>query len=133
MEIRNCKKCKKIFQYLSGPILCPSCKEEEENEFQEVKKYLRENPRASMTEISQALDISVEKINRFLKDGRLEVTADSLIKLQCESCGKEILTGRFCNTCAGKLEGAFQSASNDIKRRSVSEQKRVMNYLKKDN
>jgi predicted amidophosphoribosyltransferase len=55
MEVKYCARCKKLFQYIGGPMLCPSCRDEEEKDFQRVKEFLRENPKATITEISESL------------------------------------------------------------------------------
>ena len=36
MEVKNCKKCRRLFNYISGPSICPQCREELEKKFQEV-------------------------------------------------------------------------------------------------
>ena len=42
MEVRNCKGCSRLFQYLSGPILCPACKEKlEDKNMNEKLKALK--------------------------------------------------------------------------------------------
>ena len=28
MNVRNCRKCGKIFNYIAGPFVCPACREE---------------------------------------------------------------------------------------------------------
>ena len=28
MEVRTCRQCKRLFNYLSGPSICPGCKAE---------------------------------------------------------------------------------------------------------
>jgi flagellar operon protein (TIGR03826 family) len=103
-DVRNCRKCGKIFNYLGGNPICPVCKQLDEDDFKRVKEYLYDNPGSSMLEVSKALDVSVEKIKRFLKEGRLEIIGDdgNLI-LECESCGKSIKSGRFCVECEKNL------------------------------
>ena len=34
MDVRNCKKCGKLFNYVSGPMICPLCKEELEEKLE---------------------------------------------------------------------------------------------------
>ena len=75
-DVRNCRKCGRIYNYIGGAPLCPACKQLEEDDFQLVKKYLYENPGATLTQVSTDLEMSVEKIKRFLKEGRLEITND---------------------------------------------------------
>lgn len=133
MEVRNCIKCKKIFQYLSGPQLCPNCKDQDEKDFQAVKQYLRENPRATITEVAEAMEMTVDKITRYLRDGRLEIAPGSAIILECERCGSPITSGRFCNACSGKMEGDFKSTSDELRdRANKAAQQSLMKYLKND-
>ena len=115
-DVRNCRKCGRIYNYIGGAPLCPACKQLEEDDFQLVKKYLYENPGATLTQVSTDLEMSVEKIKRFLKEGRLEITNDdgNLI-LECETCGKSIKSGRFCPECERDLASGFRSAAKQIK------------------
>ena len=54
MNVRNCRKCGKIFNYVSGLPICPACRDEAEKKFQVVKKFIRENPRADIREVAAA-------------------------------------------------------------------------------
>ncbi len=136
-EVRNCRKCGKIFNYIGSPI-CPVCKQSEEDDFKTIKDYLYRNPGASITQVSTELDISVEKIKRFLKDGRLEITGeDGNMILECENCGKSIKSGRFCDDCERNLAAGFKSVAGQMKSEidSISEASRKaigMRYLNKD-
>lgn len=115
-DVRNCKKCGKIFNYIGGAPICPVCMQSEEEDFQKVKAYLYENPGSSITQVSTDLDISIEKIRRFLKEGRLEITGDDgNLTLECENCGKSIKSGRFCEACERDLASGFRVAANQIK------------------
>ena len=38
MNIRNCRECGRIFNYLTGAVLCPVCRDKLEEKFQEVKE-----------------------------------------------------------------------------------------------
>jgi flagellar operon protein (TIGR03826 family) len=136
-DVRNCRKCGKIFNYIGSPI-CQVCKQAEEEDFKAIKDYLYRNPGSSITQVSAELDISVEKIRRFLKDGRLEITGDDgNMILECENCGKSIKSGRFCDDCERNLASGFKSAANQMKSEidSISEASRKaigMRYLNKD-
>lgn len=108
MDIRTCKSCKKIFNYLSGPILCPSCKEELENKFQEVKAYIDEHPGVGINEVSEECDVEPGQIRQWLREERLQLAEGSGIMLACESCGKMIRSGKFCEDCRVALTNNFQ-------------------------
>lgn len=114
MEVKACRKCGKIFQYISGPPICPRCKKKEEELFQEVKAYLRENKGATMQEVTEATGASAGMIERYLREGRLEVTTDSLISISCEQCGTQIRTGRLCDRCRTNLSSGLSAAAKSI-------------------
>ncbi len=114
-DVRNCRRCGKVFNYIGGPPICPSCVEQDEKDFKLVKEYLYKNPGASMSEVSTALEISSEKITRYLREGRLEIVGDDgNLVLQCENCGKSIRTGRLCAECAGNLTKDFKSTASQM-------------------
>lgn len=108
MEIKVCRSCKKMFQYIAGPEICLKCKQDEEETFQKVKEYLKTHPGANMYEVNQETDVSVTLIEKFLRQGRLEVASNSPIALTCERCGKRITTGRFCNECKNEVTNGLR-------------------------
>lgn len=108
MNVRNCKLCGRIFNYVVGPIYCPACKEGMEAKFQEVKEYVREHRGVSMTEVAEACDVEVAQIRQWLREDRLEVTQDSALFLNCEKCGKAIRSGRFCEKCKNEVTQGFK-------------------------
>lgn len=99
MNIRNCRNCGRIFNYVAGAILCQPCKEKMEEKFQEVKEYIRANPGVGIPEVSEACDVDPAQIRQWLREERLEVTENSPIYLTCEGCGAPIRCGRFCEKC----------------------------------
>ena len=103
MNVRNCRKCGRIFNYVSGPPICMQCREALEAKFQEVKKYIQEHAHASIPEVSEACDVSTNQIQQWLRDERLELCEGSGITLQCEECGASIVTGRYCEKCKANM------------------------------
>ena len=126
MNVKNCRKCRRIFNYVMGPILCPNCREAEEAKFQEVKKYVQENRRCGMQEVSEACDVSLNQIQQWLREERLVLADDSPIGIGCEKCGKIIRGGRFCPECVNQMTNSFQSTMSGMRRpgNSSEEQKR---------
>lgn len=136
-DVRNCKRCGKIFNYIGGAPLCQACKDMDEEDFKRIKDYLYKNPGAAMSMVASELEISVEKIKRFLKDGRLEIIGDEPnFVLECESCGKSIKTGRFCDACEKDLAHGFKSMARSMDTAASGKQgtpKGIgMRYLNKD-
>ena len=62
MEVKNCKNCGRLYNYIGGVYrLCPECMRKLEEKFQEVKDYIEDNPRADMREISEKCDVSTRQ------------------------------------------------------------------------
>lgn len=107
MEVRNCKGCGKLFNYMSGPPLCPSCSSALDLKFEEVKEYVYDHPRVGVQEVSEEMDVSVQQIKQWVREERLAFAEDSMIGLECEGCGITIKTGRLCKGCKDKLAKGF--------------------------
>lgn len=116
MNVKNCRKCRRIFNYVMGPILCQNCREAEEEKFQEVKKYVQEHRRCGMQEVSEACNVSLNQIQQWLREERLVLSDDSPMGIGCEKCGKMIRSGRFCPECVTQMTNAFQSATGSMQR-----------------
>lgn len=78
-----------------------------EAKFQEVKEYIRAHKGCGIPEVSEACDVEPGQIRQWLREDRLEVTEDSAIFLNCESCGAPIRSGRFCEKCTGSMMKGF--------------------------
>ncbi len=109
MDVRTCRSCKRIFNYLSGPNLCPGCREKLEDKFLEVKAYIEEHRGATMQEVSEECDVEVNQIRQWLREERLELMEGSAIMLSCDSCGAPIRSGKFCDKCRGAMANNFQN------------------------
>ncbi len=103
MEVKSCRNCKRLFNYITGPRLCASCKEALEKKFSEVKKYIEEHKNATVNIVSEELEVSVQQINQWIREERLSFSEDSQVRLQCEKCAAKILTGRYCDNCKAAL------------------------------
>lgn len=110
MNVRNCRKCGRIFNYVVGPIVCPRCREAQEVKFQEVKKYVQDNHGADITEVSEACDVETSQIRQWIREERLQFADDSPIRLPCENCGAMIQAGRFCDKCKTEMMKEFKHA-----------------------
>lgn len=136
MNIRNCKECGKLFQYDGISKLCFTCRKNDDEDFRRVKEYLYENPKETITVVSEETEVSEDKILRYLREGKLEITGDSAgILLDCESCGKAIRTGRYCDQCAHDLErglkAGFQRKEKQISRQNSFKEKMYITEMKK--
>lgn len=110
MEVRNCRSCGRLYNHLSGPSLCPECVRKLEDKYAEVRDYIRENPRSTINDVSEANDVSVQQIKQWIKEERLEFSKDSPVGIECELCGANISTGRYCKNCKEKIASGFDEA-----------------------
>jgi uncharacterized protein len=127
MEVRVCKNCRRLFRYIYGPELCPTCSKlvineknesdkesdkkertsllrspvkEEEEKFEKVKDYIMTHPKATLLQIAQENDILPMKLLKWIREDRLAFSDESEHAwFTCEKCGKKIKSGRFCNMC----------------------------------
>lgn len=118
MNVRNCRKCKRIFNYLTGPQLCPSCKEELENKFQEVKKYLFNNRNATVSDVVQNCDVDDRQVREWIREERLEFSSGINAGVTCENCGDPITTGRFCAKCKASIMNDLGSVARPVENKA---------------
>lgn len=99
MALANCVRCKKVFDKTTTPI-CGACLQKEEENYELVYQYLKENPNKSVTEISAATEVSEKLILKFFRDGRfVDVVSSDYKVLRCEKCGVDIESGIYCASC----------------------------------
>lgn len=123
MDVKVCKNCRRLFNYIIGPELCPDCSRllseskqelkdnstthtikalvtEEEAIYEQVRDYIMNNPKASVSQIAEVNDITPSKLFEWIRNDRLEFSDDSANAwFECEKCGTKIRSGRLCNRC----------------------------------
>jgi flagellar operon protein (TIGR03826 family) len=103
MDVKNCKECGRLFNYIGGQRLCPECRSKLEDKFAEVKKYIDTNKGASISTVSMDMDVSIPQLHQWIREERLNFTEDSAVTLDCEICGTAIRTGRYCEKCKSDM------------------------------
>ena len=133
MEVRTCRNCGRLFNYITGFPVCPACVDQLEKKFRQVKDFIRENPRSTVQEIADANEVSVKQLKQWIREERLTFSNDSPIGLECEKCGAMIKTGRFCTACKGKmadnLQGMMQHKTEPEEKKDPRDPKNRMRYL----
>lgn len=111
MDVINCRRCGKLFNYVAGLKICPLCKEAEEKKFQIVKEFIRNNKDAGINEIAEQCDVTTNEIRQWIREERLIFGDDSPIGIDCEGCGAIIKSGRFCDKCKVDLQRGLLDAT----------------------
>ena len=133
MNLRNCARCGKMFNYIGGQPVCDACKKAIEEDFQKVKQYIVDNPRAGLKEIAEENGVTTKQIQQWIREERLMFTSDSPLQIQCENCGAQIQTGRYCAKCkasmANNLNNTFAKPQPAIQQPVKKEGKAGMPFL----
>lgn len=112
MDIRNCKRCGKLFSSTGSPV-CNNCTRQDQEDFDKVRDFLFDHPNSTILEIAKATEVDGKTISRFLKEGRLK--SDLILfteedALTCEKCGTPISSGRFCQKCVETMKAEFSQS-----------------------
>ncbi len=103
MDVRSCKNCGRLFNYMQGQPICASCKQKMEDKFMQVRDYIRGNETASMKQIAEDNDVTVKQLKQWVREERLTFSSKSPVGIECETCGAMIRTGRFCDKCKNNM------------------------------
>lgn len=129
MEVRNCKSCGTIFNYIGGAPLCTNCQKDIEKKYEEVKQYLYDNPGSNIQRVAEDNDVSIPQIKKWVREERLEFTEGSAVGLDCENCGAPVRTGRFCQSCKDKittrLEKIYKTQKPEVKKPTHSNENKM--------
>lgn len=115
MEVKNCKSCGRLFNYVGGAPLCEQCRRKLEEKFQEVKAYLEEHPNSTIQQVSEAMDVSAKQLRQWIREERLALSTAGADGIVCEQCGAPICTGRFCDRCRMNMVNTFSGVINKPK------------------
>ncbi|MBP3489137.1 MAG: flagellar protein [Roseburia sp.] len=130
MDVRNCKNCGRLFNYIGGAPLCQACQKKMEEKFQEVKAYLNVNPNSSVDRVSEELDVSVKQIRQWIREERLTLSVAGADGVVCEQCGAPICTGRFCDKCKMEMANTFAGAIQKPKPQEPQKAERDKNRMR---
>lgn len=119
MEVLNCRACGRLFNYISGNQICPNCKSGMEQKFQEVRKYLDENPNSSMRDVVENVDVSKRQVEMWIREDRIAFSSAEGSEIGCQRCGKPICSGKYCKKCAGIMKETLSSFYREEKKEAI--------------
>jgi hypothetical protein len=98
--------------------LCQPCIKELENQYEICVEYLRKNKGTNIQQLSDATEISIKEITRFIREGRISIANAPNMMLPCEVCGTLIREGHMCDSCRARLS---KDLNNAVKEGTASE------------
>lgn len=129
MNVRNCKNCGRLFNYIAGPPVCPNCKEELEKKFQQAKEYVRNTAHATIKMVAEEVDVPESQVKQWVREERLVFAEATVAGIGCEVCGAAITTGRFCDACKKQvmndLNGAIKKPEAPVIKKREKENPRM--------
>ncbi|WP_047154774.1 hypothetical protein [Aneurinibacillus tyrosinisolvens] len=103
MKFTNCSACGKLcIETLKK--LCQACFAQREENYQTVHQYLLKNKGATTIQASEGTGISLKSIHTFIREKRFIATDFPNIGYPCEACGTNVQEGKFCGSCAMRLQ-----------------------------
>ena len=115
LNVANCPRCGRIYAK-TVKNLCPDCFKEEEEQYEVVYRYLRENPKSTVQQVSENTGVSEDRILGFLRQDRIMSAEWSHLTYPCERCGsQQINSGRFCESCTQAMQQSLETAARSIK------------------
>lgn len=120
MDVRNCRKCRRLFNYIGNSKYCPACTEQLEKKFHEVKEYIYKNPGVGIRDVSEAMDVEPSQIKQWIREERLILSNASEGEIVCESCGVCIVTGRYCDKCKAAVTSGLTGIYRPVQQESDS-------------
>ncbi len=102
LNVGNCPTCGKVFAKGTRTV-CPACHNEIERQFVLCEKYLRENRKANLQELSDETEVPIKLITRFIKEGRISVYNSPNLHINCDVCGQPMTGGAMCYNCRHRL------------------------------
>ncbi|MBR6360036.1 MAG: flagellar protein [Lachnospiraceae bacterium] len=103
MELKNCASCGKMFSYIGGPPVCQACQKKMDEKFSDVKQYVYDHPGCGIQDVCEDMEVTQAQVKKWIREERLTFAESSDLALNCEKCGRRILTGRFCKECKASM------------------------------
>lgn len=122
LNIDYCPRCGKVFAKGIREI-CPNCVREVEEEYERCVTYLRENKGANIQELSDATEVTIKQITKFIREGRISLYNAPNLMIPCEVCGTLIREGLMCDKCRNRFQSDMKLADEKEQRRREEEQR----------
>jgi flagellar operon protein (TIGR03826 family) len=133
LNVGNCSRCGKLYAKNNIHDVCGACVKEIDKMYEVVSQYLRENRGSTIGQLSDATEVPLRQIVRFIREGRISILNMPNINFPCESCGAEIREGHLCENCRRKLSRDVNNLAEDARRReSLKQQENHVSYNIKD-
>jgi flagellar operon protein (TIGR03826 family) len=132
MNVANCPRCGRVFVKGFNEI-CPNCQKEIDLQYEKCLKFLRDNRGTTINELSEATEVTIRQITKFIREGRISLMNAPNMSYPCEVCGTLIRDNTICESCRSKLARDVTNSNEDeVRRQEQARQDNQAGYNIKD-
>lgn len=118
-RLTNCPRCGRL-----SPVLvrgqCGQCLREEHEQLRAVQALLAQRGPLSAEEIATETGVPVERVLRWLREGRLMASGEAV---RCRRCGRPVRLGLLCAACRLELAVAIRQLEEALRAQPAPEPK----------
>ncbi|NOU95081.1 flagellar protein [Paenibacillus sp. LMG 31456] len=120
LNVDNCQRCGKV--YIKNTYgICGNCIKSIDLQYEKCLKYLREYRSCTINELSEATEVSVGQITKFIREGRISIKGNANMSYDCEVCGTQIREHTMCEPCRSRLAKETNQMREDETRKKIQE------------
>jgi flagellar operon protein (TIGR03826 family) len=123
LNVANCPKCGKVYVKNIIHDICPACVKANDLQCETCIKYLREHRGITLGELSEATEVHIAQIAKFMREGRISIIGSPHIMYPCEACGTGIREKSLCDSCMQKLKKDVRNTMEDHRRDEENKRK----------
>lgn len=97
-KVDHCPGCGSVYQK-NFRNMCGACSTKQDRELSDCVNHLWKFPNVTTDELSEATQVGIASIHRFIKEGKLSRSCGRLT-YPCECCGSPIRHNRLCGVCS---------------------------------
>ncbi|WP_028550999.1 flagellar protein [Paenibacillus sp. UNC451MF] len=132
LNVDNCDRCGKIY-VKNNYGLCGQCLKDIDLQYEKCLKYLREQRSCSIHELSEATEVSVKQITKFIREGRISIKNNPNMSYHCEICSTPIREHTICESCRQRLaKDANHMHEDEQRKQALLEEANRMSFNIKD-
>jgi len=120
LNVDNCNRCGKVYVKNSYG-LCGNCIKLIDQQYEKCLKYLREHRACTISELSEATEVSISQITKFIREGRISIKGNPNMSYNCEVCGVSIREHTMCEPCRSRLAKETNQMHEDETRKKIQE------------
>ncbi len=110
----KCKSCGGVLVYRGlGEYACEECGARDYDNYGKARTYIEQNPGATAVEVEKNTGVSKDAIKAMLREARFEIVKGTRSFLRCESCNKEIRSGRYCPECEKNIHLTLENKQRE--------------------